>query len=164
MKRALQIIVAVLSLLPLGIGTLGFIFGASLFLAPGVATPKLDSQFRFLSAADIGLALVVWWIIPRIEYQTTLFRMVASPSSLVAWGICWPGVSLVPRARPSWLSLSPKFWFPYSSPGKPAWQSRGRQRVGLRRQSSSLTAPFNFLCRGGHFRMIHALVPLATGC
>ena len=76
MKRTLQVIIAVLSVLPLAVGTLGFIFGAGLFLPAGMATPKLDSQFRFLSAWDVGLALVVWWIIPQIEYQTALFRIV----------------------------------------------------------------------------------------
>ena len=76
MKRALQVLIAVLSLLPLGVGTLGFILGAGLFLPTGATTPKLDSQFRFLSAWDIGLALIVWWIIPHIESQGTLFRIV----------------------------------------------------------------------------------------
>jgi len=75
MKRALQVTIAVLSVLPLAVGTLGFIFGPGLFLPSGVATPKLDSQFRFLSALDIALAVIVWWIIPRIEYQTALFRI-----------------------------------------------------------------------------------------
>ena len=76
MKRGLQIIMAVLSVLPLAVGALGLILGAGLLLPDGAATPKLDSQFRFLSAWDIGLALIVWWLIPRIEYQTTLFRIV----------------------------------------------------------------------------------------
>jgi len=76
MKRGLQIIMAILSVLPLAVGALGLIFGAGLLLPDGAATPKLDSQFRFLSAWDIGLALIVWWLIPRIEYQTTLFRIV----------------------------------------------------------------------------------------
>jgi Domain of unknown function (DUF4345) len=76
MKRALQIIVAALSVLPLAVGTVGFIFGADFFLIAGAASAKLDSQFRFLSAWDIGLALIVWWIIPRIENQTALFRIV----------------------------------------------------------------------------------------
>jgi len=76
MKRGLQIIMAILSVLPLAVGALGLIFGAGLLLPDGAATPKLDSQFRFLSAWDIGLALIVWWRIPRIEYQTTLFRIV----------------------------------------------------------------------------------------
>jgi len=76
MKRGLQIIMAMLSVLPLLVGALGFIFGAGLLLPDGAATPKLDSQFRFLSAWDIGLTLIVWWIIPQIEYQTTLFRIV----------------------------------------------------------------------------------------
>ena len=93
MKRALQIIVAILSLLPLGVGTLGFVFGAGLFLPDGVATPKLDSQFRFLSAWDVGLACIVWWIIPRIEEQTALFRIVClavflgGVGRVVAWYI-----------------------------------------------------------------------------
>ena len=76
MKRALQILVATLSLLPLGVGAFGFVFGAGLFLPVGVATPRLDSQFRFLSAWDVGLACIVWWIVPRIEQQTALFRIV----------------------------------------------------------------------------------------
>ena len=76
MKRALQVIIAILSVLPLALGALGLIFGAGLLVPAGVVTPKLDSQFRFLSAWDIGLTLIVWWIIPQIEYQTTLFRIV----------------------------------------------------------------------------------------
>jgi hypothetical protein len=76
MKRGLQVVIAILSVLPLVVGALGFTFGAGLLLPPGAATPKLDSQFRFLSAWDIGLAVIVWWIIPQIEYQTTLFRIV----------------------------------------------------------------------------------------
>jgi hypothetical protein len=98
MKRALQIVVAILSLLPLGVGTVGFIWGAGFYLPEGTATPKLDSQFRFLSAWDVGLACIVWWIIPRIELQTSLFRIVClavffgGVGRVVAWFITgWPG-------------------------------------------------------------------------
>jgi Domain of unknown function (DUF4345) len=50
MKRPLQIVLAILSVLPLAVGALGYVFGAGLLLPSGQVTPKLDSQFRFLSA------------------------------------------------------------------------------------------------------------------
>jgi hypothetical protein len=40
------------------------------------ATPKLDSQFRFMSAWDIGLAFVAWWFVAHIERHAGLFRLV----------------------------------------------------------------------------------------
>jgi hypothetical protein len=76
MKRALQITIAILSLLPLGVGTLGLLMGVGLYIPLEAATPKLDSQFRFMSAWDIGLAFVVWWFIPNIEHHGGLFKLV----------------------------------------------------------------------------------------
>lgn len=76
MKRALQVVLALLSLLPLVVGTFGFIYGAALLAPAGGVTPKLDSQYRFVAAWDVGLALIVWWIIPQIERQTALFRLI----------------------------------------------------------------------------------------
>jgi len=76
MKRTLQVVLALLSLLPLAVGTCGFIYGAALFAPTAGVTPKLDSQYRFVAAWDVGLALIVWWIIPQIERQTALFRLI----------------------------------------------------------------------------------------
>jgi hypothetical protein len=76
MKRALQVIIAVLGLLPLAFGALGLFMGASLYIAPDAVTPKLDSQFRFTSGWDVGLAFVAWWFIPNIERHTGLFKLV----------------------------------------------------------------------------------------
>ena len=76
MKRTLQVVLALLSLLPLAVGTCGFIYGAALFAPVAGVTPKLDSQYRFVAAWDVGLALIVWWIIPQIERQTALFRLI----------------------------------------------------------------------------------------
>ena len=102
MKRALQSILAILSLLPLSVGVLGFVFGAGLFLPAGVATPRLDSQYRFVSAWDVGLACIVWWIIPQIERQTALFRIVCvavffgGVGRLAAWYITGsPGTAFI---------------------------------------------------------------------
>jgi hypothetical protein len=102
MKRSLQAILAVLSLLPLAVGVLGFFYGAGLFLPEGAATPRLDSQYRFMSAWDIALAVIVWWIIPRIEYETALFRIVSAAvffggvGRLMAWRITGsPGLAFL---------------------------------------------------------------------
>ena len=76
MRRALQLVVLVLSLLPLAVGTLGLLLGVEFYIPVEAANPNLDSQFRFMSGWDVGLAIIVWWIMPRIESQTTLFRIV----------------------------------------------------------------------------------------
>ena len=76
MKRALQITIAVLGLLPLAFGTLGLLTGVGLYISPEAATPKLDSQFRFMSGWDIGLALVAWWFVANIERHTGLSKLV----------------------------------------------------------------------------------------
>jgi hypothetical protein len=75
-RSLLQVVLALLSLLPLVVGTFGFIYGAALLAPAAGVTPKLDSQYRFVAAWDVGLALIVWWIIPQIERQTTLFRLI----------------------------------------------------------------------------------------
>ena len=76
MRRPLQWVMVVLSLLPLAVGTLGLFTGVEFYIPAAAANPNLDSQFRFMSGWDVGLALVVWWIVPRIESQTVLFRIV----------------------------------------------------------------------------------------
>jgi Domain of unknown function (DUF4345) len=76
MKRALQVTVAILSLLPLTFGMLGLILGAGMYVPAEAVTPKLDSQFRFMAGWDVGLAFVGWWLIANIERHATLFRIV----------------------------------------------------------------------------------------
>jgi hypothetical protein len=75
-KLALRIVIATLSLLPLAFGTLGLLLGVAMYIPAEAATPKLDSQFRFMSAWDIGLALVAWWFVANIEREPGLFKLV----------------------------------------------------------------------------------------
>ncbi len=67
MKRGLQIALAVLSLIPLVFGLLGVVFGVGRFLPFDEAAAPLDSQYRFLSAIYIGIAVLIWRIIPSVE-------------------------------------------------------------------------------------------------
>jgi hypothetical protein len=73
-RRVLQALMLLLSLLPLVFGGLGIVFGISRFGISGNA--NLDSQYRFLSAWYLGLAVLAWWIVPQIERQTALFRII----------------------------------------------------------------------------------------
>jgi hypothetical protein len=67
---------AVLSLLPLTFGVLGISLGANRFMPGGMVSANLDSQFRFLSAWYLGLAVLAWWMLPQIEKHTVLFRII----------------------------------------------------------------------------------------
>jgi Domain of unknown function (DUF4345) len=75
-KRALQVTVAILSLLPLTFGTLGLVLGAAMYIPAEAVMPKLDSQFRFASGWDVGLAFIAWWLIPNIERHGALFKII----------------------------------------------------------------------------------------
>jgi len=75
-KLALRVTLAVLGLLPLAFGTLGLLYGVHLYIPAEAATPKLDSQFRFMSALDVGLACIAWWFVVHIERHASFFRLV----------------------------------------------------------------------------------------
>lgn len=77
MRRGLQIIVFILSLIPAWYGIRNTVTGAAAFLPLEHVTAAMDSQFRFQSAWYFGLALILWWIIPQIEKQGALFRICA---------------------------------------------------------------------------------------
>jgi hypothetical protein len=83
-KRALQIVLAILALIPILTGGLDLFLGArALNVAGGVFPPEvisnafLDSQIRFLGAIWFGIGVMMYWIIPSIDQQTTLFRLLA---------------------------------------------------------------------------------------
>jgi hypothetical protein len=84
-KRLLQVLTAILGLAPILTGIIG-LFGLSDPIYAGANLPAnalLDSNLRFLSGVWLGLGLTVMWIVPRIETQTVLFR--------VLWGMIFLG-------------------------------------------------------------------------
>jgi len=75
MKRGLQIVMFILSLIPLYFGVTGVMNGA-VDLNGGVAVSHdLDNQFRYLSAFYLILTFLIWYIIPNIEQHTGIFRI-----------------------------------------------------------------------------------------
>ena len=75
MRVGLQIAIGLLSLVPAFYGALNWATGT---VGMGVeAAPSLDSQFRYLSGIYIGLAVMMWVAIPRVERATVLIRLIA---------------------------------------------------------------------------------------
>ena len=78
-KRNLQIATAIFAAVPVATGALALFHGARspLYSLPSnVVSPLLDSNYRFLGGEWLGVGLVAYWLIPRIERQTILFRAI----------------------------------------------------------------------------------------
>ena len=75
MKRGLQIVMGMLSLIPLFFGLQGFIKGAAAHLDPQLVTPTIDSFTRYQSGYYLSLFIFLWWLIPNIEKHTPVFRI-----------------------------------------------------------------------------------------
>ncbi|WP_051952496.1 DUF4345 domain-containing protein [Methylocapsa aurea] len=76
-KRPLQITTFVLALVPIVTGALGMM-GLDDPLYASIQLPRdatLDSNLRFYAGAWFGLGLAALWLIPRIERETALFRV-----------------------------------------------------------------------------------------
>lgn len=76
MRTALQIALALFSVIPLAYGLSGVFFGAGRWLPGEAIPPELDNQYRYLSAWYLSLSFLLWWAIPHIERHTTLIRII----------------------------------------------------------------------------------------
>ena len=84
-KRLLQIVTAILALVPIVTGIIGM-FGLNDPVYAPMGLPHnslLDSNLRFFAGLWLGLGLALLWLVPRIETQTVLFR--------VFWGMIFIG-------------------------------------------------------------------------
>jgi hypothetical protein len=84
-KRGLQIAMALLGVIPVVTGIITM-FGLSdpLYASAGIpAVAVLDSNLRFFGGVWLGLGLSLYLLIPDIEKQTLLFR--------VLWGMIFLG-------------------------------------------------------------------------
>lgn len=81
-RKILQLVLAVLGLIPLLTGGLSLLLGAHAFNVIGGSIPStainnvvLDSEARFLGAIWFSIGVLLYWILPSIHQQTTLFRL-----------------------------------------------------------------------------------------
>ena len=95
-RRLFQIVICALLLIPLGMGITGMLFGLKglswvLGIPMSAIEPNIDSDFRFLAAIFFGMGIIIAWILPRIEKNTALFRIVAG-------AICLGGIARIASA------------------------------------------------------------------
>jgi Domain of unknown function (DUF4345) len=84
-KLNLQIVTGLLGIVPVATGLLGMMgVHDPVYVAAGVPPiTLLDTNLRFFSGVWVGLGLGLYWLIPTIERQTVLFRML--------WGMIFIG-------------------------------------------------------------------------
>ena len=75
MKRGLQIVLAVLSLIPLYFAVTGLIGGAEAANAGEAVTAGLDNQFRYLSAYYLSLFFLIWWVLRDLNNRGAVLRL-----------------------------------------------------------------------------------------
>jgi Domain of unknown function (DUF4345) len=77
-KRGLQIVTALLCVIPMGTGLISMM-GVADPLYAGLAIPKsplLDSNMRFFGGVWLALGLGLAWTIPSIDTRTAVFRVI----------------------------------------------------------------------------------------
>ncbi|MCB9752176.1 MAG: DUF4345 domain-containing protein [Myxococcales bacterium] len=78
-RTALQIFLAILSLIPLAGLVIGFTDGTDFFMPDGVHAPSsLDNQFRYLSGVYVGVTMGLWYTIPAVERRLAAMRLIGA--------------------------------------------------------------------------------------
>jgi Domain of unknown function (DUF4345) len=118
-KRALQITVAIGSLVPIGAGTAGMLLGLRMLESNSVESGDLDSHFRYLS----GLLLAIGYAttVPRIEAQGRRFRLLTFAVVLGGVGRLFSLLSIGPPSSTMAAALIMELLV---APGLALWQHR----------------------------------------
>jgi Domain of unknown function (DUF4345) len=125
-RRALQIAVAFLSLVPVAAGLAGVLRGPA--MVDGLAgTPSADSHLRYLSGLLLAIGVAWWTTIPAIEGHGARVRLLAA---LVVCGGLARLLSLVVVGVPSWPMLGALVMELVITPAIALWQSRVARRMG----------------------------------
>jgi hypothetical protein len=76
-KRPLQIAMGVLGVVPVAPGVLTMLgLGDPIYASAGLpANTMLDNNLRFFGGLWLVLGLAVFWLVPRIEQEVSLFRV-----------------------------------------------------------------------------------------
>jgi len=119
-KRALQILVTLLALIPITVGAAG-IWAGPASLGSGDAPRDLDSHFRYLSGIFMALGFVFWRCVPDIERNTALFRVA---SALVVTGGLGRLLACATQGPPSAFHVAGLAMELVVVPGLVVWQAR----------------------------------------
>ncbi len=124
-KRALQIVVAIGSLVPIGAGSAGILLGPRLVGSASIGAGDLDSHFRYLSGLLLAVGLGFLSTIPRIETHGGRFRLL---TGIVVVGGIGRLASLLATGLPSSMMIAALGMELLVAPGLAIWQSRVAHR------------------------------------
>lgn len=125
-RRGLQGIMGILTIIPLVFGVLNFWIGAEMHLPAEHVNPNVDSHVRFQFTWFFGLAALFWYMIPRIEDHTTLFRIIVAVMFLGGLGRLLSMVQVGVPDAPIVAAMVLELLMPVLIP----WQSAVARRAG----------------------------------
>ncbi|MEO0549595.1 MAG: DUF4345 domain-containing protein [Pseudomonadota bacterium] len=98
MKLGLQIMLGILSLIPVFFAILGLVQGAGYHMPEGGFVAALDNQYRYNSGTYILVSLILWYCIPSVEKHFKLLAMVCAAlfiggiGRLISYMVIGPGI------------------------------------------------------------------------
>ncbi len=119
-RRALQLVVAVASLIPISAGALGIVLGPAMVDAGNVPN-FADSHYRYLSGLLLGLGFAFASTVPRIEARTARFRLLTAIVVVGGLGRLW---SLAAQGAPNRQMLAALVMELGVTPALALWQAR----------------------------------------
>ena len=120
-RRALQVAVALGSLIPISAGAAGILLGPRLVASASAAPPDLDSHFRYLSGLLLAIGFGFASTIPRIETHQRRFRLL---TAIVVLGGIGRMLSLLSIGPPSPVMLAALVMELVVTPALALWQHR----------------------------------------
>jgi Domain of unknown function (DUF4345) len=120
-KLALQIAVAIGSLVPIGAGAAGMLLGPRMLESNSIGSGDLDSHFRYLSGLLLAIGIGYATTIPRIETQGRRFRLLTFAVVLGGVGRLFSLLSVGP---PSSTMVGALILELLVAPGLALWQHR----------------------------------------
>jgi hypothetical protein len=126
-RRALQIVVAIGSLIPIGAGLAGVLLGPAMVDAASLPIAA-DSHYRYLSGLLLGIGIGFVTTIPSIERRTARVRLLAA---IVVIGGLGRLLSLLLHGVPDAPMLAALVMELVVTPALALWQARvARRAVG----------------------------------
>jgi hypothetical protein len=119
-RRALQIVVAVASSIPICAGAAGVLLGPAMVDA-AAAPIAADSHYRYLSGLLLAIGIAFATTIPRIETRTARFRLL---TAIVVAGGLGRLLSLLLRGTPDAPMLAALVMELVVTPALALWQGR----------------------------------------
>jgi uncharacterized protein DUF4345 len=127
-RRARQVTLGTLSAIPFASGLAGMLAGpASLPGRRSVVAPTLDNEYRYAHAVWFAVAPLIWWVVPRVERETTV---VGALSATVVLGGLARSLSWRSTGRPHPMMVGAIALELVGVPAVAAWQRRVARLAG----------------------------------